>query len=375
MRKSYIDNIRTICVLILFPYHTFMIYNSFGEDFYVKGTDLPFTFPVIATIWPWIMPLMFLLAGISSAYSLKTRTLREYLKERVLRLLIPFISGLLLLVPIQTYFAEKFHNNYSGTYFAQYILFFTKPTDLSGYSGGFTPAHLWFILYLFLISLVSIPVFYLVAKRNSGKESKAGRMPLAVLLLFFIVPVFSQMILDISGKSFGEYLTYFLFGFFLISDETVQEKLQKHRFLLLGLSLPLICLYSLFGFRIEKYSLILYELLYAFYAWSFSLAVVGMGKQYLNYNNGLSRYLSAASFSVYTIHQQWIVVIGFFVLAGIRSIPLQIILIILLSIFLTLLTYEIFKRISLTRILFGIKKSSLKSIDVQSEDTTKLAEK
>jgi len=34
-----------------------------------------------------------------------------------------------------------FHNGYTGNCFEQYILFFTKLTDLSGYNGGFTPAH------------------------------------------------------------------------------------------------------------------------------------------------------------------------------------------------------------------------------------------
>lgn len=81
-------------------------------------------------------------AGISSCYALRKRTPREYVKERVLRLLVPLLAGVALLVPIQTYVAEVFHNGYGGGYLAQYVLFFTKPTDLTGYHGGFTPAHL-----------------------------------------------------------------------------------------------------------------------------------------------------------------------------------------------------------------------------------------
>jgi hypothetical protein len=37
MRKHFIDNLRWICVLLLIPYHTCMIYNRFGENFYVRG--------------------------------------------------------------------------------------------------------------------------------------------------------------------------------------------------------------------------------------------------------------------------------------------------------------------------------------------------
>ena len=35
MRKHYIDNLRNITILLLFPVHTFMIWNDFGFGFYV----------------------------------------------------------------------------------------------------------------------------------------------------------------------------------------------------------------------------------------------------------------------------------------------------------------------------------------------------
>ncbi len=158
MRKHYIDNLRWLCVLLLFPYHTAMIFNGFGENFYVKAADLTAADIFIYCTSPWFMPLLFVLAGISTAYSLKKRTDLEYIKERIQRLFVPLISGILILVPIQTYYAECFHNGYTGRYFAQYILFFTKETDLSGYTGGFTPAHLWFFLYVFVSSMAIIPV-------------------------------------------------------------------------------------------------------------------------------------------------------------------------------------------------------------------------
>ncbi len=38
MRKHYLDNLRTIMIL-LFPVHTFMIWNNYGEKFYVWGGE------------------------------------------------------------------------------------------------------------------------------------------------------------------------------------------------------------------------------------------------------------------------------------------------------------------------------------------------
>ena len=353
MRKPFIDNIRWICVLFLFVYHTFMVFNSFGESFYVKGADIEATTYVIAAAWPWIMPLLFLIAGVSSAHAVRKRTAGEYIKERVFKLLIPLLFGVLLLVPIQTFFAEVFHNGYEGGYFAQYVLFFTKPTNLTGYNGGFTPAHLWFIMYLFLISLIATPLMYVYQK--SAKKLPVGKIPVPVLLVLFIIPVFTQVILDIDGKSFGEYLTWFLFGFFLISNDTVQEKIEKYRFLFLGLALPCIVAYVTTGDAAENFSMPLYELLYFFYAWNAILAIIGFGKRHLDFSNKAASYFSASSFSVYVYHQQWIVVAGFFWLKWIQNIPLQMVAILISSLILSFATFELFKRLPPTRFMFGIK--------------------
>lgn len=354
MRKNYFDNLRWICILFLFPYHTFMIYNTFGESFYVKGADVQITTDFMIATWPWFMPLLFLIAGASSAYSLKKRTVAEYIKERVFKLLIPFLFGVLLLTPIQTYFAEIFHNDYTGNYFEQYILYFTKSTDLSGYHGGFAVAHLWFVLYLFIISIVALPIMSGYAK--SPKKLPVDKIPLPALLLLSFIPAFSQTILNFSGKSVGEYLTYFLFGYFFISSDTLQEKIQKNRLSLLGASILCMLTYFFIGAEIENFSKILYECLESFYAWISILAILGMGKQYLDFSNRTTEYLSKASFPAYIFHQQWIVVIAYFTLSRIQSISFQMIIIIIFSSIFTFFNYEIFKRLSVTRFMFGMKK-------------------
>jgi hypothetical protein len=354
LRKNYIDNVRWIFVLLLFPYHTFRVYDTFDESFYIKGENIQAVSNFIIAAGPWLMPFLFLLSGISSIYALKKRTAKEYIKERMSKLLIPFLFGVLLLVPIQTYFAEVFHNGYTGNYFEQYVLFFTKPTDLSGYRGGFTPAHLWFILYLFIISIAALPVMYFYKK--SVKKLPVDTIPLPVLLLFFIIPGFTQVLLDISGKSIGEYLAWFLIGYFFISSDAIQEKLQKYRFLLLGFTVPCMIVYTLYWETILSYNQILFEFIYFIYAWFAILTIIGLGKQYLNFTNSTTAYLSRSSFSIYVFHQQWIVITAYFSILWIYNIPLQMIIIVFTSVIFTFLTYEIFRRFSMTRFMFAIKK-------------------
>ena len=101
-----------------------MIYYAGGLEFYIEGQSILWTSAFIFALFPWFMPLLFVLAGISSYLALQKRTPLAYTKERVLKLLIPLIAGVLLVVPAQTYIAERFHNGFTGSYLYQYILFF-----------------------------------------------------------------------------------------------------------------------------------------------------------------------------------------------------------------------------------------------------------
>jgi hypothetical protein len=331
-----------------------MIYNSFGESFYVKGLDIPFTTGFIVATWPWFMPLLFTLSGISSFFALKKRTPREYINERIDKLLTPLASGILLLVPAQTFFAERFHNGYTGSYLYQYFLFFTKPTDFTGYNGGFTPAHLWFILYLFVLSMLALPIIFFFNKTNKNIPTEKLNIP--TLLLLFILPLLGSFILDISGKSLGEYLAYFLLGYFVLCDEGVLAKLEKWRLRLIGLSLVnmltiLLWWQGLFSFVPPS----IYSIFSRFYAWVMILALIGVSRYSLNFTNKVTHYLSAFSFPAYVFHQSWLVAVAYFIVPSFLSIPSQMLLIIFISFLLTYATYELCRRIPLARALFGIK--------------------
>lgn len=353
MRKHYIDNLRWLTVLFLFPYHTFMIYNSFGESFYIKGSNITRVSAFIVATWPWIMPLLFTVAGMSTAYALKKRSLKIYLKERVTKLFVPLIFGILLIMPLMTYYAEQFHNSYTDGYLQQYILFFTKPTDLSGYHGGFSPGHFWFILYLFLISLLALPLISMYEREKKNWLPRTINLP--VLLSLFVVPLVFQPVLDISGKSVGEYLVFYLLGYFVLSKESVLQTLDKHRFLLTGLFAVGVVWLSL-GFitKLDMHG-ILYEAIVELYAWVGVLTLLGMSRHYLNFSNKATLYCSKASFSVYIFHLPWIVVIAFYATRFTPNPIVQIVLILAVSIPLTFLSHEVCGRIGLTRFMFGLK--------------------
>ena len=171
-RRYDIDWLRVLAVLLLFPFHTARIFDTFGL-WYVKNDTLSEALTYfIAFVHPWHMPLLFLLAGSSTWFALGFRSAGQYTKERFIRLLIPFIFGVLVIVPPQSYLGLLGHTGYSGSFFEWYPNFFSINTsDMDGYFlGGFTPAHLWFIAFLFIFSLLALPLFLYLRRRDSGKR-------------------------------------------------------------------------------------------------------------------------------------------------------------------------------------------------------------
>ena len=330
-----------------------MIYNAFGENFYIRGPEIRILNDFILVCSPWFMPLLFVIAGISSSFALKRRTAGQYLKERLFKLFIPLVFGILIYIPIQTFYAEKFHNLYTGGFFEQYILFFTKPTDLTGYTGGFTPGHLWFILYLFVISMIALPI--MLYYKKPSKQIDGNKLTLPKIIPLFLIPYVMSILLDIEGKSLGEFLALFLLGYFVLSKDEVMKRLDAYRWWLFATSIALLVSYLILYYNYLDQGT-LFDIFYGFMLWICILAILGLGNHFLNISNPITDYLAKASFPIYFFHQTWVITVAFYVFKLTSVTAIQVVLIILFSVCCTFLNYELFRRIPVTRFMFGIKK-------------------
>ena len=72
-RYNYIDNLRFILVFLIVIYHIAMAFNTWGEANYIFTEESKPLSSIIVFLSPYYMPILFLLAGISSYYSLKKR--------------------------------------------------------------------------------------------------------------------------------------------------------------------------------------------------------------------------------------------------------------------------------------------------------------
>jgi glucan biosynthesis protein C len=365
-RRYDIDVLRVIAVLILVPYHTARIFDVW-EPFYAKSAQVSkaLTYIFVGAVNPWHMPLFFLLAGASTWFALSYRSKGQYVQERVQRLIVPLVFGLLILIPPQSYIGALTYGNFDGSFWAYYPNFFQigPSGDLTGYMGGFTPAHLWFILFLFGLALIALPLLlYLrgeAGRRLMGRAAGFLTKPGALFLL--AIPVLLALLLpDIGGKNPFYYLVFFLYGYLLVAEPRLEAAVDRHKTpaLILGLALLLIRI-VVWGFDLPVAGWLSEGLgisLWGVAPWLLLIAILGFGRRYLNVTNPLLKYTSQAAYPFYLLHQTVIVIIGFYVVQWPIGLLPRFLIIVLAAIAATLLIYELLvKRSNVTRVLFGMK--------------------
>lgn len=365
MRRKDIDWLRLFGILLLFPFHAARIFDP-GEANYVESVaKSSIGVGFMSAIWPWFMPLLFLVAGVSAWYALQKRDGKRFINERVMRLLVPLALGLILIVPIQGYMARLQRGTLHGGYFNYlFTQFFPNFSDLSGYNGTFTPAHLWFIMYLFVISLALLPLFLHVIHARSKKGiGPVGRLfeKAWFLPLMFILLTASEALPAIAGKNPFFYGLYYALGFFIASSEGSWKAIDRLRWPALGalvISVPLYFIIRGYAQGTGDYSW--QSILCAFarnlYGWCALLCMLAFARRFLNRGGRVLDYLSGAAFPVYILHQSLMMVLAYFIIQWNVGITLQYVIIMLGTLASSLALYEVCRHVPPLRIVLGIKK-------------------
>ena len=362
IRQYDIDWLRILAVLLLIPFHTARLFDIW-EINYVKNAELSDALSyLIVFIGQWHMPLLFLLAGSATWFALGHRSAGGYVCERFLRLLIPLVFGVLVLVPPQAYLARFQELGYSGSYLQFLPDYFNIRGDLTGYTGLFTPGHLWFILYLFVFSLVSLPLFLLLKRDGRFITWLERGCDKSGLIYLLAVPLgLSRALPDIGGKNPFYFILLFIYGFLLMGGSRFRRVLDRNKgiSLILGIATMAVTI-TLYAFSVpivdNSLEDVLFSALRTFAAWFWLIAILGYGQRYLNFTNKVQQYANEAAYPFYILHQTVIIVLGYFVVQWNVNLWIKFGVIALGSFAGTLLLYEVcVKRTNVTRFLFGMK--------------------
>jgi len=368
-RRWDIDWLRVLVVFMLIPYHAARIFDF--DPFYIKNDELTtaFSYLLVSLGDAFAMRLLFLLAGAATWFALRKRSGGQYAKERVQRLLIPFIWGLFILVPPITYFALRDHTGYAGSFIEFYPHFFEVGEGgiFLDFAGGFTFAHLWFILLLFTCSLLALPILVLL-KRDSGKRAiswLASISGLGILILAGALPGFFEWRFVLTQNPIFpllEVLIFFIFGFVLMADDRFGEAIDKFRVMWLIVGPILYLVLGVLRIFVELPEWLTFSYYHLIFPWFFILAILAYGKRYLSFKDGASLsdkfllYFGEAGYSFYLLHMTVLITIGYFVIQWNTSIAIKYTLIVVTTYIGTTAVYELLvRRFNGMRFLFGMR--------------------
>jgi peptidoglycan/LPS O-acetylase OafA/YrhL len=382
-RLHYLDWLQVLAILGVFLFHAVHPFDDL-VDWHIKNSEPS----VLATFYTgffnlWGMPFFFLMAGATSWFSLRRRTPVRYVRERVTRLLIPYIIGAIVLTPIQAYYEFTHKGWWKGGSIIEFILsteartrFFTEYNSItfSPEIFGDLGYHLWFVGFLFAFALIALPVF-LWLNQESGKRFVALFARLANwrggLLMFAIPLILIGLILQpflhayTGWSTFFFLLVFFIFGYILIADERFMRAIRRdwRLHLILGLACTLFFFSVAAGVPVWDWlvspgtpGFYVSWIAWGINSWCWTMFMFFVGMRLLDFTNDRLKYAREASYPFFLVHQPAIIFIAFYAVQWDTGILVKFLAVVIGSFALSLGVYELLvRRINPVRAMLGMK--------------------
>jgi len=373
-RRYDLDWLRVLAILTIFVFHSGRFFDR--EDWHVKNPTTYFGMDVWTYFLAgWLMPLVFVISGASIFYALGKGGVGKFVKDKTLRLVVPWLVGACTHVALQVYFESRFWGRFDGSFFAFLLRYFDGFRDFGG-TFAWDGLHLWYLWVLFILSLAFLPLF-LWLKAGSGKRllswlggflAKPGAVYLlavpGILLVPYMDPEGFLTRRGWGGWGLPPYIPFFLAGFLFVSHEGLQVRIRRQRWF--SLAAGAVIFITAVAVAITQGDLVfgtraytLFFRLFTLFSWCFVLAILGFGMQHLTFNTPFLRYANEAVLPFYIMHQTVIICVGYFVVRW--AIPdLAKFAVIAASSFaiITALYELLMRRINVLRFLFGMKVRS-----------------
>jgi glucans biosynthesis protein C len=360
-RYHYLDWLRVLGVLLLIPFHVALIFvfDPYTIMYIRDEVNSPVLASMTGFIHLWHMPILFFIAGSATYYSLNFRSPAQYIRERISRLLVPLLFGIFTYIPFTIYIQ---HSNLFSMQ-AGYIRFFQIDfAHIDGMTGTFTPAHLWFILFLFVYSTVGVPILLTLQRSDKFQKRVNGWVAVTnspLRLSAWGIPLVIAAATGILGDMNPiYYFLIFFYGYLIASHINFQEAIKNFMWAMLSLGLfagAVNVVLPVYRFEVWSPQWIVLGFIYQMGRWWLTLAILGLGHRFLNFTNKALQYASEAAMPFYLLHMTFSVITGYFIVQLNLFVAIKYLLIVLSATIFTWLTYELVKRWNVARWLFGMK--------------------
>jgi len=362
-RRYDLDWLRVILIGSVFIFHSSRFFDTGG--WHVKNAETFFGVQVWTTFLAnWMMPAIFVVSGASLFFALGGSN-GKFVKDKVLRLLVPLVVGAFTHVAVQVYLERVSHHQFTGTFFEFLPQYFN---GLYGLGGNFAwmGLHLWYLLVLFVFSILLLPLFRWLKGRGARALSRFGDVLSLPLVIYALAIPIAQLMVnldpgsllgmrDFGGWPMPIYMLFFIYGFVVIAHAGLQQRW-------LSLALGVICIVALFvlwgaqgdaPIGTPRYAQIF--AIFGISAWCWVLAIFGFGMKHLTFNKPYLQSLNEAVLPFYVLHQSVLIYVGYFVVQWSIPAELKWLIIVPLSFATIIGLIEIIRRVNVLRFLFGMK--------------------
>ncbi len=343
-RRYDIDWLRTIAIGLLLIYHTAIGFQPWGMmiGFITNEESWDVLWIPMAMLNVWRVPLLFFVSGMGVFFAMRHRGWKELLKERAVRIFLPFVFGTMAVFPISSWLWQRYYG-FPETY-------------------GPHPGHLWFLGNIFAYVLLLTPLFFYLKRQGAERFRtwlrKLLSTPLGLVLVvlcfiaeYLIIRPWPYELYVLTWHGFFLGMLAFFFGYcFVLAGDTFWPMIIRWRWLFACVALVL------FAIRIVHFQMNVPGYLLVTESQCWILSVMAFGSKYLNKPSAILRYLSEAAYPVYIVHMI-ILYLGASILLPMEiNAPLKFVLMVLFTFGGCFGIYEFFiKRVNIVRVLFGMK--------------------
>jgi glucan biosynthesis protein C len=321
----------------------------------------------------WGMPLLFCISGASAWFALERRATGRYLYERLVRLGLPFLAGILLVIPPEDYIGMRLDPHFQQAfpaYFATKVQQYTTLFQGNAFDNLITFwGHLWFIPELLLFAIITLPLFlWLKSAQGSWLWLRCSGVcahPPGIFIAGLFFPLGEAVRQLVLPPAFGAYVQpmefyffSFIVGFMFYSDVRILRAIYDVGPTALLLGTMLFFGYEWLVYHVQVSSVatrLVQECLAAYVVWLWIVAILSVGMRYFTAPNAALTYWKDASFAFYVFHILAFAVVGFFIVQSPLPVVVQVLIIVPGGLFfLTVLYDQVIRRSNLLRALFGL---------------------
>jgi hypothetical protein len=324
-RIHSLDSLRAIMMLLGLVIHSALTYGvvDYGSGWSLKDTGATHLSNdyIASFVHAFRMQIFFVVAGFFGALLFYERLPLKMVKNRISRIVLPFLVFVLLLWPtiVFAFGYTKFVFAGSTDALAETLGRFSSWEILIPGSTF----HLWFLYYLALITFFSVGVA-LVFKKLPGVTSQISsgfnwiiQKPVVRILVFAALTAVIYMIMGSYSvatsnsfipdfNTFIYYTSFYFVGWILFKSKHLLETFMKFDWLTTVLG---ILLFSVYFFMNDSLSFEAKLIMKSVLVWLLIFGVTGLFIRYGSNHSARMRYVSDASYWVYLLHLSFTAII------------------------------------------------------------------